>query len=521
MTDVVSTTPFSSPAVSRTLGLLVVAGLVLACSGPEPTPGSQPHAPRLVLLIGSCTVNTRYLSPYREGITFTPRLEAIANEGMVFERHITEAGQSGVAFASILSGAQADVHRVYRNAERLPGSLILLSETFSRAGFEPFYFAGHPMAGPDLGYGQGIPESNVIVSPHEPPWDAGLRGDTPEFLALLDRLARDPGTRAFVSTSFTVTHGPYALDALSDFLVRYPDQANGLSETEIRRLWRVFFDHHFELQWNFAEAVAALPEDLSRLVAAVEVVYRSRIHFQDRKLGAIVDAIRERGLLDETLLVFTADHGEMLYRDNALFKWEHGQLLAPEVLEVPLIMWGPEVGVRAGRYAGVTRSIDLYPTVTGLSGVAIPGEADVRGVDLSAVVRDADIEPPALLGFSHTTIADHRRQLGGWKHLLDYYPRPDVELMWVSVREEERVFKRVRSPQNEWSTQVFDLSRDPEERIDLFDASREDHARMAALLESYKQALVDAYSGPYRSGEEDRVIPDEELERLRSMGYIP
>ena len=72
-------------------------------------------------------------------------------------------------------------------------------------------------------------------------------------------------------------------------------------------------------------------------------------------------AVDERGLRDESLVVFTADHGELLYRDNALFPWSHDFQLAPEVLRAPLLIRGP--GVAPGRAEWVTRSIDLYPTI--------------------------------------------------------------------------------------------------------------------------------------------------------------
>ena len=88
------------------LRLLVTCALVggaLGCAAPGETP-----QPRLVLLFAPCTVSTAFLSPYNEEVDFTPNLQAFAERSVVFQRHQTEAGQSGPAYAAIFSGGQAD-----------------------------------------------------------------------------------------------------------------------------------------------------------------------------------------------------------------------------------------------------------------------------------------------------------------------------------------------------------------------------------------------------------------------------
>src|SRR5262245_50661845 len=102
------------------------AFLLLAGCGGERVPASDP--PRLVVLYATCTLNEGFLGPYVNGgvrggtragieglteIRFTPNLDRLAREGIVFERHQTESAQSGIAFASIFTGTQADVHGIY------------------------------------------------------------------------------------------------------------------------------------------------------------------------------------------------------------------------------------------------------------------------------------------------------------------------------------------------------------------------------------------------------------------------
>lgn len=99
----------------KTLLLIIVLVATLASGCEE----SGPPEPRLVLLYAPCTVGKQFLSPWNESIPFTPNLAAFAAKSVVFERHQTETGQSGISYASIFSGSQADHHQVYRHPATL------------------------------------------------------------------------------------------------------------------------------------------------------------------------------------------------------------------------------------------------------------------------------------------------------------------------------------------------------------------------------------------------------------------
>ena len=98
---------------------------MLACSAPDP--------PRLVIVYATCSLGTTFLSPYHPELPLTPALQRFAEQAIVFERHQTESGQSGTAFASIFSGRQADEHGVYFHPTRLPEELLMLTEVLRTA----------------------------------------------------------------------------------------------------------------------------------------------------------------------------------------------------------------------------------------------------------------------------------------------------------------------------------------------------------------------------------------------------
>ena len=174
--------------------------------------------PRLVLLYAPCTVNKHYLSPYAPSVGYTPHLQAFAEESTVFRRHQTEAGQSGIAYASIFSGAGATRHGAFRHPVTLSDDLYLVSEAFADQGYETFFWNGHLLGGPN--YGQGVPAGNL--------WPRGLVADDARFQAILERLRSDESYRAFVMTNFTVTHGPYRMAGAGPFRKRHPVEAEGV-----------------------------------------------------------------------------------------------------------------------------------------------------------------------------------------------------------------------------------------------------------------------------------------------------
>lgn len=96
----------------------------------------------------------------------------------------------------------------------------------------------------------------------------------------------------------------------------------------------------------------------------------------DREIGRVLAALDIAGLRDETLVIFTADHGD----GCAAHRWNQKQVLYEEVIRVPLILEGPgiEAGAEDARLAGA--SLDLFPTCADFAGIDPP--ADVEGVSL-------------------------------------------------------------------------------------------------------------------------------------------
>ncbi len=491
-----------------------VAGLVLpvllSCASDEPAPRFP--QPRLVLLYATCTLNKDYLAPYQPSVSFTPFLEAFSERALTFPDHYAESGQSGVSFAALFSGTQGMHHGVYRHPTRLADEVHLIAESFAAAGYDTFSWLGHPMASAALQYGQGVdPERQ---------FERLLTANDPAFENILARLESDPDYRVFIVTNFTVTHGPYAPAALPAFCRTYPalcERIEGISNRQI--LVRQYQRAHLRFSFDFAETVRSLRMDEARVAQLedlIETLYQANVHRLDRLFESLVSRIEARGLLQESLIALTADHGEVLLRENAHFRFTHGFQLAHEVLEVPMMLFGPSVGVQPGVFGGVTRSIDVFPTLAGLSAVPVPPVPGL-GADLTEAVR-GEAAAPALLAFSHTalftdTVWKRYQRYGALRALI---PSQDASFMWVAVRDRD-AWHKLRYLDGEWRRSVFHHEDAARESNDLFDAEDEHHAALTQALLDYKRTLLEARGGP---GAEPEVGLESQIELLRSLGYI-
>jgi arylsulfatase A-like enzyme len=503
------------PLRQRVLPVRILAPMLLLLSATAllGTGCQRAPEPRLVILYATCSLNRSFLQPYEPGVSYTPTLAELGRNGVVFERHQTESGQSGVSFASIFTGLQAPGHGIYRHPNVLAEEKLLIGELFAEAGWETHAFLNHGMATAGLGYAQGVPPARARPRT--------LEGDLASFISLLGSLRSDPERRAFVVTNFTDTHAPYRAESLEDFCASFPGECAKLGDREeARQIAGLMWLRSLDLIWDFERTIEELGYDerqKQRLLDVVEILYKSNVWRLDRRVGKLVAAIRDAGLLDETLLVFTADHGEILHREGAHFSFTHGFQLAPEVLNVPLIVYGPGAGVEAARYEPVTRSIDVMWTTAGLAGVPVPAHGG-DGRDLSAAVRGEE-PPPALVAYSHTALqkdalwrASQRSRV--WQRL---HPTQGPESMWVGARRGDLLFQLRRGLDGSWQMRAIDLSAGPG-GADRFDPEDEHHAEMATALAAYKALLVEDASRALRA---ELPISDEKNRALlRLLGYI-
>jgi len=192
------------------------------------------------------------------------------------------------------------------------------------------------------------------------------------------------------------------------------------------------------------------------------------------------------------LIVFTSDHGEVLYRPDSQIEWTHScafGCLEPEALNIPLIIRPPQRPPQH-IYANVTRSMDVFPTMAGLCDLKISSNA-VDGLDLSSAVV-GESEKPNLTAFSCSELS--HPNVGN----------ADPSLLAVQARIGDLVYK-VPYGKKFQKMKGYDLTTHDSIAFDETVDTR---------LRAYKAQVVRNYKISAQ------IPTDEVLEKLRSLGYI-
>jgi arylsulfatase A-like enzyme len=243
---------------------------------------------------------------------------------------------------------------------------------------------------------------------------------------------------------------------------------------------------HFETLLERAGAGALSGEDFRYLSS----LHAEEVVFTDEHIGRLLAGMAERGLLDDTLIVFTADHGEEFGSHGSV---GHTKTLYDELIDVPLVVSFP--GEPALEVVDeVVSTIDILPTLLELYG--LPPAERTSGRSLVTLLRD----PTARLG----------RQ--GVYAEVAYTPE---KRRATKIARIERGRKLIYD-QDARRYELYDLEADPLEQRDLFDPARFDQERMMHALESFQDFVQGAATADGARLEFDA----QELEELRRLGYL-
>jgi arylsulfatase A-like enzyme len=448
--------------------MLLFAALTCHAS---PAPGDTKRLNVLVLVADD--LRPGLIGALGHGKIATPHLDALVRAGTAFRRATCAYPLCVPSRAEILSGRTS-----FRNGFYSKGSLSLdgpatWAETMRRGGYRTFYVgkwhtsgrpssrgydeapglfasgmkpekeqrdhAGRPVTG-YVGWmfqtddGQKFPERGVGLTP-----DISAEF-AKEAIGVLRRKHDKP---FFLHVNFTAPHDPRLFP--TGFEKRY-----SAAKITLPKNFRA--EHPFD-HGNLKgrdEKLLTYPRLESEVRAEMAAYYAVVTHL-DEQIGRILAALREAGLDDSTLVLFTSDHGLALGSHGLMGK----QNMYEHTINVPLVFRGPGIPANQVRDARCYLR-DLYPTVCDLAGVKeVPKELD--GKSLASVLRgDAEQIYPFITGYFDVTQRMIRR--GRWKFIV--YP--------LARRE-----------------QLFDLQTDPDELKDL-----SAHPEHAALKRELRDQMI-------------------------------
>jgi len=387
-----------------------------------------------ILLITVDTLRPDRLSCYSAAFVKTPEVDALSARGALFERAYAHNPTTLPSHANILTGMTPPFHGVSENSKsKLPAACLTLAEFLRTKGYATGAFIGAFPLDSRFGLDQGFDI-----------YDDSFPAPSARMGTSAERRAGDVVKAA--SAWIAGRKGKWFC-------------------------WVHLFDPH---------APYAPPEPfLGRYKADP---YSGEAAYVDSELGRLFGMFRASGLLERTLVVLTADHGESLGEHGEM---THSYFAYNSTIRVPLVIAGPGIG--PARIGANVSHIDIFPTICELAGIPAPG--GLQGRSLVGLMKGGK-----------------RAERPIYFESLEPYLNKGCAPLRGFI---EGQVKYMDSPVPE----LYDLAADPDEKTSFADK------RDLGPFKKKMADLVGSLASPL-SGAASRPADSRTLEKLRSLGYV-
>jgi choline-sulfatase len=453
--------------------LLSLVVLSSGCGWRNRRVSSQPS----ILLITIDTLRADHCSTYGYSKPTTPRLDALAKQGVLCEVTYAPTPTTAPSHATMFTALLPREHGILKNGFVLADSHQTLAEIVRERGYRTAAFVSSLMLHRTTGFDQGFDHYDDDFK--------GAQGSYPKDDYLNNGTIQPPDRRAN-ETRVRVL----------DWFMEQGYLSGDSSGKPPFFVWVHLFDPHMPYDPPAASRdvlrTGGPPNDGDPQVAS----YDAEVHFADSQVGVLLDRLERAQLLDNTITIVTSDHGEGLMHHDEMF---HGRTLFEEAVRVPLVFRWPK-GLEGGRRVqGPTLLADLTPTVLDLAGITVSPRKR-HGQSIAGALRGQrkiDTERTVIL----------QRRFFESDHDVDGVR---VKGLGFAIVEGRWKYIEVR---DEAVRMLFDLKTDPQERHNLFlDASRPSRG-LARRLATWLDETEPGHAGR-------QSMSDENAERLRALGYV-
>lgn len=455
------------------------------CGEPSSAPASR------VIIISVDTLRADHLGHYGYSHGTSPNLDAFAREAIVFDEALASAPTTLPSMSTMLTGRLPfQIGVTEANHLHMPAEITTLAEIASQAGVVTGAVVSNsvlrkpPGSYGSIGISQGFDFYDDQIEGGRDGSERGAAATTDAAIEWLGRL--DPARPAFFWVHYQDPHGPYTPpEEMVRPLPPRPEQEVPIGTD----------------RWGLGQIPAYQVIDDQRRPSFYIDRYDAEIRYVDQEIGRLLEALRARGLYEDSLILFTSDHGESLGDHGYWFS--HGEHLYGDLVRVPFVIRFPKgtrtpVATERGEYR---RSDDLV------------GLVDVFATALEALGLPPTESPGvSLLGRAVET----RRSLT--QHLLNedifiHSPRPT----WHAVSDGRYRLLGRQVDRQHLTLELFDTESDPGEGHDL---ARKLPDQVQRLRHQLKQAMQGRNGEDWPKGVWVGDLTEDQLERLRVLGYV-
>ncbi|MFQ5805140.1 MAG: sulfatase [Phycisphaerae bacterium] len=479
-------------------------------------PPNLAHQRAHVLWIVLDAARADRLGLYGHKAPTTPFLDEWAKQSMVFDRAIANGMWTLPTHASMFTGLPARRHGLGHATFRLDDSFQTVAAALRENGYATGLFSNNILVAPKTNLSKGFDTPLVVyhfqqatrfslaflcekwgITPPVPWLDLDYGAAlTNELVARWLDAHRD--APVFVFINYMETHLPFRIPRRYRELFMSGDQVH--RSFDLRR--RVYGELE---EWLNIDALIDGYDHMPPFDReVVKRQYEAALRYLDERVREVIDIFRRRGLLDNTLVVITSDHGEYLDTHGM---WSHHFLTYQDVIRVPLLLRNPG-RTDQQRVATPVQLSDLYPTVLRATLGAPATETTHNARDLLEVAADGGQPRTVISECFGAELAVGPRLLARSDPRLRH--RATTQITAVDSR-----FQYIRS--GDGLRELYDFGEDPGALENLQYSHWEEARRLDDYIEWWLRA-VPAYE-PKQNRK--RVRPDREiLDALKALGYL-
>ncbi len=489
------------------------------------------HRPNILLVVLDAT-RADYCSCYGAERLITPHLDRLAKEGTLYEQAISPAPWTLPAFASIFTGFFPSQLNVYENRV-LDASPPTLAALLSEHGYGTFAVTGNSWLSVDFGLQRGFDRVHKLWQLIQVPEDVnklvldGLTGPKqsrlPVFMA---RIRKGNVLKNTINTAynrFWSHRQDLGASRTAQPLLRWIDGQQGpwfclahYMEAHLPQIpplaWARRFAHdwplvrqlrgedHIRLTWRHLAGVEPFSHEV---LTAWRDLYSAEVAYADHYLGLLVRALEEQGILDNTVVIVTADHGESL-GEHGLLSHQYG--VYDTLIRVPLVIRCPAVFPSGARISSPVQILDLFATILEIAGIEPPPSSSQSFLPTHHVPREFAVA-----------------QEEGWRRI----PHPSVlarfDVQPQSLEQFAHGFTAIRGlehkliARSDGNRELYAWQDDPGEENNLASQHPEIVRDLETKLLLWQEQTA---STSFEQDTEDWTMDPSTADRLRALGYI-
>jgi arylsulfatase len=465
------------------------------------------HKKPNILLIMTDQQRFDSLGCYGNNFVPTPNLDLLAKNGILYEQCYVNNTICTPSRASLFTGKPLPGHGVYQLHDRLSDHEVLFPQRLREAGYKTALFGKlhvegrmieakrrHPNDGFDI-YENALCPTNLDIEDLNSSYGRWLAEEHPGFYEQMKLHGRKIG---HIPEEVHFTR--WAADCTIDFIRNH--RGEGEQEQPFFACLSLFDPH--DPYNNYPETMHEVlspkdipapqvvaetmrPEGVMReqehsylggfsqytadQIAGIRFGYYAAIAYLDREIGRVLNMLEQEGLTDNTVVIFTSDHGDMIGDRQLLAK---GAFFYDPCTKVPLLMRLPKGGPSGIRISSLVQLHDIAPTLLQVAGY---GPEDIRTFMpeavslLNALGSDLSCKrQTALCLYRNTGISDNKQHFD-----------PPIHATMLRVDPYKlNVYHDPEQPGGGGIGELFDLEQDPKEEVNLW--GRPEYAELKSRL---------------------------------------